>query len=69
MLSKAALCPYPSPNSGEMGSKISLEAQPTFFGINLRNNADRIKDGQVVFDEVSFEEVFIVPWCMKNCTT
>ena len=51
------------------GPKVSLGAQPTFFWINLRNNVDRIKDGQVVFDEVSFEEVFIVLWCMKNCTT
>ena len=49
------------------GQKVFLGAQPTFFGINLRimwTNVDRIKDGQVAFDEV-----FIVLKCMKNCTT
>ena len=50
------------------GQKVSLGAQSTFSN-KSQNNVDSIKDGQVVFDEVSFDEVFIVLWCMKNCTT
>ena len=65
-LSKEVLCPYPSPNSGEMGSKSIYRGPTNIFRNRSQNNVDRIKDGQVVFDEVPFEEVFIVLWCMKK---
>ena len=52
------------------GQKVSLGAQPTFFGINLGIMWTELKImDRSFFDEVSFDEVFIVLWCMKNCTT
>ena len=48
------------------GQKVSIGAQPTFFGIDLRIMWTELKMDRSVSDEVSFEEVFIVLWCMKT---
>ena len=49
--------------------KVSCRGPTNNFRNKSQNNVDRIKDGQDVFDEVSFDKVCIVLWCMKNCTT
>ena len=51
------------------GLKVSYRGPTNNFRNKSQNNVDRIKDGQDVFDEVSFDKVCIVLWCMKNCTT
>ena len=53
---KAVPCSYPYPNSDEIWYK-SILMGLSVYEINLQTNTDRIKDGLVIFDEVSFGEV------------
>ena len=50
------------------GLKVSYRGPTNNFRNKSQNNVDRIKDGQDVFDEVSFDKVCIVLWCMNFLT-